>query len=116
MGVSYASVVWFERTPCKCDTAFTSKKGQAITARLKILHRWDGTPADKGNECHVENHKLVLSTDLRSYLLKAAWKELQEIGQYLTLRDVIWHSFWHRNERGVLKPYWRLPHRQSFHD
>jgi hypothetical protein len=49
-------------------------------------------------------------------LLEAAQTELQEIGQYLTLRDVIWQSFWHRNERGVLKPYWRLRHRQSFHD
>ena len=83
---------------------------------LRILHRWDGTPADRSKERHVENHKSVLNIDLRSYLLKAAWKELQKIGQYLTLRDVIWHSFWHRNERGVLKPYWRRRHRQSFHD
>jgi hypothetical protein len=49
-------------------------------------------------------------------LLEAAQQELQEIRQYLTRRDVIWKSFWHRNERGVLKPYWRLRHRQSFHD
>ena len=99
--------------PC---TRMNKRERVTFDAVLNILHRWDGTPADKNKEYHVENHKLVLSTDLRSYLLKAAWKELQEIGQYLTLRDVIWHSFWHRNERGVLKPYWRLRHRQSFHD
>jgi hypothetical protein len=99
--------------PC---TRMNKEERVTFDAVLRILHQWDGTPADKSKECHVENHELVLSTDLRSYLLKAAWKELQEIGQYLTLRDVIWHSFWHRNERGVLKPYWRRRHRQSFHD
>jgi hypothetical protein len=99
--------------PC---TRMNKEERVTFDAVLRILHQWDGTPADKSKEHHVENHKLVLSTDLRSYLLKAAWKELQEIGQYLTLTDVIWHSFWHRNERGVLKPYWRGRHRQSFHD
>ena len=85
-------------------------------AVLRILHRWDGTPADESEKYRVEDGKLVLRAGLRSYLLEAARKELREIGQYLTLRDVIWQSFWHRNERGVLKPYWRLRHRQSFHD
>lgn len=32
------------------------------------------------------------------------------------LANVIWRSFWHRDERGILIPYWRLPHRQAFHD
>ena len=82
---------------------------------LRILLRWDGKPADESEKYHVEDGKLVLAP-LRSYLLEAAQKELQEIGQYLTLRDVIWQSLWHRNERGVLKPYWRPRHRQSFHD
>ena len=72
--------------------------------------------ADESGKYRGENGKIVLCTPLRSYLLKAARTELQEIGKYLTLRDVIWQSFWHRNERGVLKPYWRLRHRQSFHD
>ena len=78
---------------------------------LRILLRWDGKPADESKK-YREDGKLVL----RSYLLEAAQKELREIGRYLTLRDVIWQSFWHRNERGVLKPYWRPRHRQSFHD
>jgi hypothetical protein len=94
-----------------------SKEGSAtFDAVLRILHRWDGTQAHKSEEFHVEHGKLVLSTDLRSYLLEAAWKELHKIRKYLTLRDVIWQSFWHRNERRVLKPYWKLRHRQSFHD
>lgn len=100
--------------PC---TRINEEERDTFDAVLKILHRWDGTSADKSGEYYVdEKHQLVLCAPLRSYLLEASWKELQEIGQYLTLRDVIWHSFWHRNERGVLKPYWRLRHRQSFHD
>jgi hypothetical protein len=99
--------------PC---TRMSEEEGDTFDAVLKILHRWDGTLADESEKYHVENCKLVLSPTLRSYLLKAAWKELQKIRKYLTLRDVIWQSFWHRNERGVLKPYWRLRHRQSFHD
>jgi len=82
---------------------------------LRILDRWDGT-TDESKKHRVENHKFVLSIDLRCYLLNAAQKELKKIRKYLTLRDVIWTSFWHRNERGVLKPYWRLRQRQSFHD
>ena len=99
--------------PC---TRMSKKEKATFDAVLRILHRWDGTPADDSKETHVEHGKLVLCTGVRSYLLEAAWKELQKIGKYLTLRDVIWQSFWHRNERGVLKPYWRLRHRQSFHD
>jgi hypothetical protein len=87
-----------------------------FNAVLRILDRWDGTPADKSDKHRLEDGEPVLSAPLRSYLLEAAQKELREIGRYLTLRDVIWQSFWHRNERGVLKPYWRLRHRQSFHD
>jgi hypothetical protein len=98
--------------PC---TRMSEEEGVPFDAVLRILHRWDGT-ADKSEVYQVENGKLVLSTELRSYLLDAAWKELQRIRKYLTLRDVIWMSFWHRDEREVLKPYWRLRHRQSFHD
>ena len=97
-------------------TKMSEEEEATFDAVLRILHRWDGTPADKGKEYRVENGTLVLCTELRSYLLEAAWKELQKIRKYLTLRDVIWQSFWHRNERGVLKPYWQMRHRQSFHD
>jgi hypothetical protein len=97
-------------------TRMSAKERVTFAAVLRILHRWDGTQADKSEKYHVKHGKLVLSIELRRYLLKAAWKELQKIRKYLTLRDVIWQSFWHRNERGVLKPYWKLRHRQSFHD
>jgi hypothetical protein len=93
----------------------TEEEQATLDAALRILLRWDGKPADD-SEKYRKGGKLVLDTGLRPYLLEAAQKELQEIGKYLTLRDVIWQSFWHRNERGVLKPYWRLRHRQSFHD
>jgi hypothetical protein len=99
--------------PC---TRMCEEEKATFDAVLKILHRWDGTRADNSGKYHVEHGKLILSTELRRYLLRAAWKELQKIRKYLTLRDVIWQSLCHRNERGVLKPYWQLRHRQSFHD
>jgi hypothetical protein len=55
-------------------------------------------------------------TWLKPYLLAAARKELQEIQRYLTWRHIVWGVFWHRDERSVLRPYWRLRHRQGFHD
>ena len=85
--------------PC---TAIKKEEQGTFDTVLKILHRWDGTLADKSEEYRVKDDgTLELHAPLRSYLLGAARKELQEIGRYLTLRDVIWHSFWHRNERGV---------------
>ena len=99
--------------PC---TRMNEEERATFDAVLRILHRWDGTPTDKSGKYHVEDGRLILSTELRRYLLRTAWKELHKIGKYLTPWDVIWQSFWHRNERGVLKPYWRPRHRQSFHD
>ena len=49
-------------------------------------------------------------------MLDAARDELHAIRRYLTPRHVSWRSFWHRDERGILRPYWRLRHRQAFHD
>jgi hypothetical protein len=92
------------------------KEPDTFNAVLKILDRWDETPAYKSEKYRIEDDKPVLSASPIPYLLEAAQKELREIGRYLTLKDVIWQSFWHRNERGVLKPYWLLRHRQSFHD
>jgi len=83
---------------------------------LKILHRCDVTKIDKSDTNPVGGGKVELSAGLRADLLDAAGTELRKIRRYLTLRHVIWQSFWHRDERGILKPYWRLPHRQSFHD
>ena len=87
-----------------------------LNEALKVLHRCDTTSACARGAYHLEDSKVELPPELRSYLLCTAWKELQEIRRYLTLRHVIWRSFWHRDERGILKPYWRLPYRQAFHD
>jgi hypothetical protein len=57
-----------------------------------------------------------LPRDLRERLLKAAWEELLAIRRYLWLPTVLWRSFWHRDERAILRPYWRLPYRQAFRD
>ena len=53
---------------------------------------------------------------LREKLLMAAQNELCAVRQQLTLRRVIWEMFWHRDERAIRKPYWRLGQRQHFHD
>ena len=53
---------------------------------------------------------------LRLPLLAAARQELRETQKYLTRRRVLWASFWRRNERPILKTYWRPRHRQAFHD
>jgi hypothetical protein len=98
------------------ETRISKKKQDTFNAALRVLGRWDGTQDNKMVQYHVKDGKLVLRRKLRSYLLDAAQQELHEIGRYLTLWDVIWQSFWHRNERGVLSPYWRHRHRQSFHD
>src|SRR5262249_36014253 len=82
---------------------------------LRILLRWDGKPTSE-SEKYRKDRKPVLCAGLRPDLLEAAWNDLREIRQYLTLRDVIGKSLLHRKERGVLKPDWRLGHRQSFHD
>lgn len=57
-----------------------------------------------------------LPPELRARLLKAAWEELLAIRWHLSLPSVMWYSFWRRDERAILKPYWRLPYRQAFHD
>jgi hypothetical protein len=98
------------------ETRISEDGRDTFNTVLRILGRWDGAQDDKSHQYHAKNGKLVLTGDLRSYLLGAAQQELHDIGRYLTLWDVIWQSFWHRNERGVLKPYWRWRHRQSYHD
>ena len=54
--------------------------------------------------------------ELRRELFDAAWEELQDVRKYLTLRHVVWRSLRYRDERTILKPYWRRRHRQPFHD
>ena len=82
---------------------------------LKILNRTGLTiPGQSNAACH--GGKAELPARLRADLLDAARDELQAIRRYLTLPYVIWQSLWHRDERGILQPHWRLAHRQAFHD
>jgi hypothetical protein len=57
-----------------------------------------------------------LSAELRKELLTAARSELRACRRQLTLWRLIWATFWHRDERAIRKPYWRLRERQRFHD
>jgi hypothetical protein len=86
-----------------------------LDAALNILSR---TGVAVPGESMVVSHggQAELPPELRADLLDAAWDELDAIRRYLALPHVIWQSFWHRDERGILKPYWRLPYRQAFHD
>jgi hypothetical protein len=82
---------------------------------LRILYR-TGVIKTAKNSVALHGGAVELPPELRAELLDAAWEELQAIRRYLTLPHVIWRSFWHRDERGILKQYLRLQHRQSFHD
>ncbi len=57
-----------------------------------------------------------LSRELRKELLTAARSELHECLRQLTLWRLIWATFWHRDERAMRKPFWRLGERQRFQD
>src|SRR5215472_7698007 len=94
------------------------EKGEVskLDEALKILRRCHVIGAGKSEANHACDGKRQLLVGLRSDLLDGAWKELQAIRKYLTMHHIIWRSFWHRDERGILKPYWRLRHRQGFYD
>jgi hypothetical protein len=85
----------------------------ALKEALRILDRCGVTNASA--DLIVED-QTGLPEEVRSCLLDAAWQELRAIHRYLTRRHIIWASFWLRNERAVLRPYWRPRHRQAFHD
>ncbi len=83
---------------------------------LKILHRCGVIKAGLCIRSRAGAAGTELQPGLRAELLDAAWDELHAIRRYLSLPSVVWRSFWHRDERGILKPYWRQRHRQAFHD
>jgi hypothetical protein len=83
---------------------------------LKILHRCGTARACEIEAARTGEERVELPAELRSDLLDAAWQELHAIRRYLMLGHVVWESFWHRDERAILRPYWRLRHRQGFHD
>ena len=81
---------------------------------LRILDRCRVTRGPAGRYDDIMPGKL--GRELRRELLAAAQDELRAVRQQLTLGRVTWAMFWHRDERGIRKPYWRLRERQSFHD
>jgi hypothetical protein len=80
---------------------------------LRILGRCAGTDEDSDRN---GGGQAGSPDELKPFLLAAARQELQEIERYLTWRHIIWGSFRRRNERSVLRAYWRPRHRQAFHD
>ena len=95
----------------KIDASEVPKLDEA----LNILNRTGlAVPAESMVVCH--DGQAELPPELRADLLDAAWSELDAIRRYLALPHVIWQSFWRRDERGILQPYWRLPYRQAFQD
>lgn len=58
----------------------------------------------------------VLSHELRETLLGAARLDLRTLRHQLAFPVVVWNTFWHRDERAVWKPHWRLSRRQEFRD
>jgi hypothetical protein len=84
----------------------------ALKESLRILHRCRMT----GDASEYDIKVGELPVALRKDLLMAAQSELRTVRRQLTLWRVICAAFWHRDERAVWKPYWRLRERQSFHD
>lgn len=83
---------------------------------LKILNRCDVLPAGLCVRSPAGESEAGLEPALQAALLDAAWGELHAVLRYLSLPNVAWRSFWHRDERGILRPYWRQPYRQAFRD
>jgi hypothetical protein len=90
------------------DEAFT------LDHALRVLCRCGALPASP--DLYDLKAGAELPPELQADLLDAAWAELRHIRRYLSLPSVVWRSFWRRDERGILRPYWRQPYRQAFHD
>jgi hypothetical protein len=97
------------RTICAAEAA-------ALDDALTILYRCGVLPAGLRAPGLAGQAEVELPLSLQDALLAAAWAELRDIRRYLSLPSLLWRSFWRRDERGVLKPYWRQPYRQAFHD
>ena len=95
------------------DCTFDDADLATLKVALKILARCRVTGEVAGR---VGDDQASVRDWLGPCLLDAARQELQEIERYLTLRNIIWGSLRRRNERSVLRPYWRPRHRQAFHD
>src|SRR5689334_16132520 len=82
---------------------------------LEVLYRSGVLTAGSCRYSLTADGDATLPPDPQADLLDAAWDELCHIRWYLSLPHVLWRSFWRRDERGILRPYWRQPYRQAFH-
>jgi hypothetical protein len=96
------------------------KDRRRLRASLDILDRCGVTSYPAGGRkvpaVSPEEAGRDITAGLRKELLTAAGNELRACRRQLTFRRVIWATFWHRDERAVRKPYWRLRERQRFGD
>ena len=89
--------------------------GEAEGMLKTILGRLDrcGVTDNAACKCEIAGERLWAGS---AELLKAAKSELRACRRQLMLWRVIWASFWHRDERAIRMPHWRLRERQRFHD
>jgi hypothetical protein len=95
------------------------KDADRLDETLSILGRCGVTDDTVGRQATAGRHHVEagqLSAGLWKQLLTAAANELCTVRRQLTLWRVIWAMFWHRDERAIRRPYWRLRERQGFHD
>jgi hypothetical protein len=94
----------------------SAAEAPVLDLALKILHRCCAIKGGPWSLSRTADGEAELQPQLQAALLDAAWDELHAIRHYLSLPNVYWRSFLHRDERGILKPYRRQRHRQPFHD
>lgn len=89
--------------------------GEAESMLKEILGRLDrcGVTDDAACKCEIVGERLWAGS---GELLKAAKNELRACRRQLMLWRVVWATFWHRDERAIRMPHWRLRERQRFHD
>jgi hypothetical protein len=89
--------------------------GEAEGMLKEILGRLDrcGVTDDAACKCEIVGERLWAGS---AELLKAAKNELRACRRQLMLWRVVWATFWHRDERAIRMPHWRLRERQRFHD
>jgi hypothetical protein len=91
------------------DVELDDKDMTTVNDALQILDRCSG-------EVHQASSPDPPQPPEPPRLLDAARQELLALQRYLSRRRIIWGAFWHRDERAVLRPYWRPRHRQGFQD
>ena len=89
--------------------------GEAEGMLKEILGRLDrcGVTDDAARKCEIVGERLWAGS---AELLQAAKNELRACRRQLMLWRVVWATFWHRDERAIRMPHWRLRERQRFHD